>query len=437
LNKNFKHKMMNSKYNQRISNPLKSLTFFVLFSGILSFTSAQVPAPHQNKPIFLKGATIHTQTGPAIENGMILMEKGKIAALGTDIRIPENAEIINLAGKHIYPALIHGRNLMGLTEIGQVQVTSDFSELGNINPNVRAETAYHSASTHIGVAAASGIGVTVTTPTGGLISGLSAAMLTDGWTWDQMTLKAPIGLVVNWPNMLNNKSLEEQLKELQEAFDKARRYHHARNASDSQPIDIRWEAMRAVFDGELPVFIQANEISQIQAAISWAEKENIQMVLTGARDAGYIAEQLAEKNIPVMVGGVIGGPARQWEFYGEAYALPAKLYRAGVNFFIAGDMGAASTYRLPHHAAAAVAFGLPEEEAMKAITLYAAEILGLDEYMGSLQHGKDASIIVTNGNPLEFSTQVEKMYLQGKEIDLNSKHQQLFEKYQIKQEQMR
>ncbi len=429
--------MMNSKYIQRIPKALKSLTFFVLFSGILSFTSAQVPAPNQDKPILLKGATIHTQTDLTIENGMLLMENGKIAALGTDIRIPENAEIIDLAGKHIYPALIHGRNLIGLTEIGQVQVTSDFTELGTINPNVRAETAYHSASSHIGVAASGGIGVTVTTPTGGLISGLSAAMLTDGWTWEQMILKAPVGLIVNWPNMLNNKNLEEQLKELQEAFDKARRYHHARNSSYNHPVDVRWEAMRPVFERELPVFIQANEISQIQAAISWAEKENIKMVLTGARDAGYIAEQLAEKNIPVMVGGVIGGPARQWEYYGEAYSLPAKLYRAGVNFFIAGDMGAASAYRLPHHAAAAVAFGLPEEEGIKAITLYAAQMLGLDEYMGSLEPGKDASIIITNGNPLEFSTQVEKMYLQGREIDLNSKHQQLYEKYQIKLDQVR
>ena len=429
--------MMNSKYNQRIPIVMKSLTFFILFAGFLSSTFAQVPAPHQTKPILLKGATIHTQTDLTIENGMLLIENGKIEALGTDIQIPENAEIIDLPGKHIYPALIHGRNLMGLTEIGQVQVTSDFSEMGSINPNVRAETAYHSASSHIGVAAASGIGVTVTTPTGGLISGLSAAMLTDGWTWEQMILKAPVGLMVNWPNILNNENLKEQLKELQEAFDKARRYHHARKSSDDHPVDVRWEAMRPVFDGELPVFIQANEISQIQAAVSWAEKENIRMVLTGARDAGYIAEQLAEKNIPVMVGGVIGGPARQWEFYGEAYSLPAKLYRAGVNFFIAGDMGAASAYRLPHHAAAAVAFGLPEEEAIKSITLYAAQILGLDDHMGSLEPGKDASIIITNGNPLDFSTQVEMMFLQGRQIDLNSKHQQLFEKYQIKQEQVR
>jgi imidazolonepropionase-like amidohydrolase len=428
---------MISKYIHRIGQTIKSVLFTVFFTGTMASVSAQIPAPEQSQSIVIKGATIHTQTGSAIENGMLLMENGKISAIGNDFEVPENAMVKDLNGKHIYPALIHGYNLMGITEIGQVQVTSDFNELGSINPNVRAETAYHSASSHIGVAASGGIGVTVTTPSGGLISGLSAAMLTDGWTWDQMILKAPVGLIVNWPNVLNNENLEEQLKELREAFDKARRYHHAHNASNDHPVDVRWEAMRAVFDRELPVFIQANEISQIQAAIRWAEKENIRMVLTGARDAGYIAEQLAEKNIPVMVAGVIGGPARQWEFYGESYALPAKLFRAGVQFCIAGDYAAASTYRLPNHAAAAVAFGLPEEEAIKAITLYAAQILGLDDYMGSLEPGKDASIIVTDGNPLEFSTQIEMMFLKGREIDLNSKHQQLYEKYQIKLEQER
>ncbi len=428
---------MELKYIKQIVQAVKIVLFIAFFTATLASVSAQIPTPDQTQPILLRGATIHTQTGPAIENGMILMEDGKISAIGNDLDVPVNAMVKDVKGKHIYPALIHGHNLTGLTEIGQVQVTSDFNELGSINPGVRAETAYHSASSHIGVAASGGIGVTVTTPSGGLIAGLSAAMLTDGWTWDQMILKAPVGLIVNWPNVLNNKNHEEQLKELREAFDKALRYHHARNSSNDHPVDVRWEAMRPVFDRELPVFIQANEISQIQAAVNWAEKENIRMVLTGARDAGYIAEQLAEKKIPVMVAGVIGGPARQWEFYGESYALPSKLFRAGVQFCIAGDYAAASTYRLPNHAAAAVAFGLPEEEAIKAITLYAAQILGLDEYMGSLEPGKDASIILTNGNPLEFSTQIEMMFLQGREIDLNSKHQQLYEKYQIKLEQER
>lgn len=419
----------------RISKSIKTLAFSFLFLGVVSFLTAQVPAPEQTRPIMLQGATIHTLTNQTIENGMVLIEDGIITSVGSNLQIPDNAEVIQLEGKHVYPAMIHGRNLLGLTEIGQVQVTSDFNELGTINPNVRAETAFHPASTHIGVTAASGIGVAVSTPSGGLISGLSAAMFTDGWTWDQMTLKAPVGLIVNWPGMLNNNSLKEQLDELQTSFDKARRYHHARKSSIDHPIDMRWEAMRNVFEGELPVFIEANEISQIQAAVSWAQKEGIRMVLTGARDAGYIADQLADLDIPVMVGGVIRGPARQWEYYGEAYALPAKLHRAGVKFSIAGDFGAASAYRLAHHAAAAVAFGLPEEEAIRSVTVYAAQILGLDNRMGVIEPGKDATMIITSGNLLEFSTQVEMMFLQGKQIDLDNKHRQLYEKYQIRMKQ--
>ncbi len=421
-----------SIYKQVVLSLRAGLLLLLLIAGS---SHAQIPAAPQQQPIIFTNATIHPLTDLPIQAGMLLVEEGKITALGTNLEVPPNARIIDLEGKHIYPAFIHARNLLGLTEIGAVPVTSDFNERGNINPNVRAQVAFHPESSHIGVAAAAGIGLVVSTPSGGIISGLSAAMLTDGWNYDDMTLKAPAGLIINWPNMLNNRNLAKELEELQQAFNKARRYHHAHKANPQLPVDSRWDAMRGVFEGELPVFIHANEISQIQAAMSWAEKEGIQMVLTGARDAAYVAHQLAQHDIPVVITPVISGPARQWDYYGASYAMPAKLHEAGVKFCIAGDFGAASTYRLSLHAAAAVAFGLPEQEALKAITLYPAQILGLDKLMGSLAPGKDASIIITDGNPLEFATQIEKMFIQGREIDMQSKHHQLYHKYRQKQEQ--
>ncbi len=419
----------------RFSPSITLLTITIYVVSIAFPVHSQVPASRQAVPVLLSGGTIHTQAQGVIQNGMLLLEDGKISGMGTEIQVPENAVKIDISGKQVYPALIHSRNLMGLSEINAVPVTSDFAELGNINPNVRAEVAFHSASTHIGIAAAAGIGTIVSTPTSGIISGLSAAMQTDGWTWDQMTLKASTGLIVNWPDMLENENLDKQLTELHDAFDNARRYHHARKSSDAHPVDVRWEAMRAVFEGEMPVFIHANEISQIQAAISWAEREEITMVLTGARDAGYLASQLAQKNIPVVITPVIGGPARQWEHYGAAYALPAKLHNAGVEFCIAGDFGAASAYRLPFHAASAVAFGLPEDEALKALTLYPARILGLDTMIGSIEPGKDATLIITDGTPLEFATKIEKVFIQGKNIDLENKHRQLYNLYRQKVKQ--
>ena len=425
--------MTQSTYKQKLPALLMAAILFLAVPP----AQAQIPAPAHKGSTIIQASFIHTHSHGIIENGMLLIEDGKIRAVGSDLEIPEGAVVENYEGKHIYPAFIHARTLVGLSEIGAVPVTSDFNELGNINPNVRAEVAYHPESSHIGVAATNGIAITITTPSGGIISGLPAAMYTEGWNRDDMTMHARMGLIVNWPNMLENKDLEKQLTELQEAFDQARRYHHARNASSAQPTDVRWEAMRPVFDKELPVLINAAEVSQIQAAISWAEKEDVQMILSGGRDAAYLAQQLADKEIPVLLTPVIGGPARQWEYYGKSYETAARLHEAGVEFAIAGDFGAASAYRLPLHAAAAVAYGLPLEEALKAITLYPAQILGLDNRAGSIETWKEAHLIITDGNPLEFSTNIEQVYVKGRKIDMRSKHIQLQEKYQEKQNQSR
>ncbi len=364
------------------------------------------------------------------------MIDGKIEAVGLDIELPAGTQVIDTRGKHVYPTLILGRTTLGLTEIGAVPVTSDLNEVGNINPNIRAEAAFHPESSHIPVAAVNGIGVAVTGPTGGIISGLTAAMLTDGWTWEQMTLKAPAGLSINWPNMADASARDQAMKELNDAFDSARRYMLASKASGNKhAIDIRWEAMISVLEGKLPVMINASELRQIQAAMAWAEKQNVKMILIGGRDAAYVADQLKAKNIPVMITPVIGAPSRQWEAYDFSYSLPVKLHEAGVKYSIAGEGSAAGAARLAKHAASAVAFGLPQEEALKAITIYAAEILGIDDRVGSIEAGKDASIMITTGNPLELSTQIEQVFIQGRMIDMTDKHRQLYEKFLEKHRQ--
>jgi imidazolonepropionase-like amidohydrolase len=416
---------------------LKQYIFALLSVFIFSLSGkAHTPAPPQQKPIALVGGTVHTLSGEAITGGTVLMVDGKIAAVGLDLELPAGTEVIDTRGLHVYPALILGRSTLGLTEIGAVPVTSDLSEIGNINPNIRAQAAFHPESAHIPVAAANGIGVAVTAPTGGIIAGLAAAMLTDGWTSEQMTLKAPVGLVINWPPMFETGARDKAMQELNEAFDQARRYHTARKAPGSKhPIDIRWEAMMPVLDGDLPVLIHATELRQIQAAMAWAEKQKVKMILVGGRDAAYVADQLEAKNIPVMITPVIGAPSRQWEAYDYSYSLPARLFEAGVKFSIAGEASASGAARLSKHAASAVAFGLPAEEALKAVTIYAAEILGLDEMIGTIEAGKDATIMITNGNPLELSTQIEQVFIQGRKIDMNDKHRQLYEKFLEKHRQ--
>lgn len=400
-----------------------------------------VPAPVQSRPVALVGGTIHPVSGPSIEGGTIVFDGGVITAVGLDVQIPANAERIDVTGRHIYPGLIDAYSSMGLSEISAVDVTVDTNELGDVNPNVRAEVAVNPESRHIGTTRSNGVLVTVTTPSGGLVSGQSAAMMLDGWTWEQMTLQAPAGLTVNWPSPGDEDRYDEQIKQLRDVFARARAYRTAVGAAlaDDGPMpltDSRWEAMLPVLDGRIPVVVGADDIRQMQDAIAWAEEEGLRIVLRGGADAWYIADHLARKQIPLLLTSVISGPERDWEPYDAAYAQPARLHAAGVRFAITGSSSAPYANRLPYEAGAAAAFGLPMDEAIRAVTLYPAQFLGIDDRVGSLEPGKDATLLITTGNPLEYSSSVEQAFIQGRDIDLMDIHRQFFEKYMEKVRQM-
>ncbi len=417
-----------------------SLVMLVMLLVAGSGLSAQTPAPPQQQPIAITGGTIHTMTNGVIAEGTVLFDNGQIIAVGVDVEIPGNAEVIDASGKHVYPGLIHGQSTMGLTEIGRIAESTDLTETGNINPNIRAQVAFHPISEHIPVAAVNGVTTVVPTPGGSLISGKPAAMMTDGWTWEQMTLREGIAMTINWPSMRNSNQYREAMEELQEAFDKARRYQKARAAMEAgdaphHPYDVRWEAMLPVLDGEMPVLVNVSGVAQIQAAIAWIEKEGLNAILAGSRDFGLVADQLAARDIPVMLTGVISGPDTNWEAYNQGYTTPRKLYEAGVDFCIAGEASAAYAYRLPHHAASAVAFGLPEEEGLKAITINAARILGIDDLVGSIEPGKDATLMITTGNPLELWTSKEQVFIRGRKLEMLDKHHRLYELYKEKHRQ--
>jgi len=423
-------------------NIIKSFFFVTLF-GLLTavpHVRAQTPAPPQQHPIAITGGTLHTVTQGVIEGGTLLFDNGIILEAGKEVRIPENAEIIDATGKHIYPGFIQGRSTIGLMEIARIQESTDLQETGQINPNIRAQVAFHPASEHLPVAAVHGVTTVVPTPRGSLISGMAAAMKTDGWTWEEMTLREGIGMIIEWPSFRNEENYIKQTRLLQDAFDKARRYKKARQAATgnpgmNHPVDLRWEAMIPVLSGDMPVFISVGEIRQIQAAIAWASKENIRFVLAGSRDMDLVADQLAEMNVPVMLTGVISGPARSWEGYDEGYKIPLKLYEAGVDFFITGDAGAASTYRIHHHAASAVAFGLPKEKALQSITIDAARLLEIDDMVGSLEPGKHATLMITDGDALELWTRKEQVFIKGRKIEMLDKHKRLYEQYKEKTRQ--
>jgi imidazolonepropionase-like amidohydrolase len=418
--------------------------------------AAQVPAAPQSRPIALTGGTIHTVSGAAIPNGIVVFDGGRITAVGADVPIPAGAERVDVTGKHVFPGLIDAYSHVGLWEIGGFDVTIDLNELGRINPNVRAEVAVNPESRHIGIARSGGVLVTLASPEGGLISGMAAAMALDGWTWEQMTLKSGAALVVQWPSPMQQGGWGQQaaarpavdpetryqreIGELREAFAAARAYRTAHAAPPARgarphPTDARWAAMVPVLEGRVPVIVEANELRQIQDAISWAESEGVRLVIRGGRDAGYVAEHLARKQIPVLLTSVLDAPSRSWEPYDAAYSLPGRLYAAGVRFAITGGANAAYAYRLPQEAGAAIAFGLPADEALRAVTLSPARLLGIDDRVGSLEPGKDATLLITTGNPLEYSSVLEQAYIGGRRIDMRDMQRQLYEKYRERNRQ--
>jgi imidazolonepropionase-like amidohydrolase len=404
--------------------------------------AAQVPAPPQNHPVALTGGTIHTMAGDAIDGGTILFQKGVITAIGEDVPFPEDVVRVDTTGKHIYPGLIHAFSNLGLYEISTVDVATDTNELGDFNPNVRAEVAFHPDSRHIGVARSAGVLVAVAAPGGGRISGYASAMMLDGWTWEQMSLSGRVGLVINWPPTGNEPSYHRSIKRLREVFAEARAWQRARQAADrgeaSPPqSDPRSRALQPVLDRDLPVIVNADELRQLQDAIRWAEQEQVRLVLRGGRDAAYVLDHLVEKQIPLLLTSVLDSPSRPWRPVDDVYSLPGRLSQAGVTFAITGEPGAAYLNRLPHEAAAAVAYGLPEKEALKAVTINTARILGIDARVGSLEVGKDATLMITTGSPLEFSTEIEQAYVQGRKIDMQNAHRQFFDKYMERVRQSR
>lgn len=405
------------------------LVFAVLVGGAAARVSGspEVPGKAQERAVALKGGTLHPVSGPEIAGGTIVFDAGKIVVLGSDVPVPANADVIDVSGKHVYPGLIEAHTELGLVEIDAVRASRDVAEAGTINPNVKAQVAVNPDSELIPVARSNGVLVAVTTPSGGLISGASAVMQLDGWTWEEMTLKAPSGMHVNWPG-------DDGLPGLRRVLADARAYLAAKNASGSSvpAVDARWEAMASVLEGRTPLVVRADDAPRIESAVAFAAQEGLKLIIFGGYDAPLCAELLKQHEVPVIVAGIYRLPQRESDGYDDAYTVPARLHQAGVRFCISGDESAWNARNLAYHAATAAAYGLPADEALKAVTLYPAQIFGIDGQLGSLEAGKSATLIVTSGDPLEIATHVERAYIQGRAVDLSDKQKRLWEKYKEK-----
>lgn len=415
-----------------------------------------LPAPKPEKPILLQGGTIHPVTRTSITDGKLLIRDGRIAGVGRagDVFEGEDEAVtISIEGDHVYPGLISANGTLGLVEIDSVRATIDLSEPGALNPSVRAEVAVNPDSELLPVARANGVLTTLTVPqTGGLIGGRSALLALDGWTWEEMVVKAPVGMHLDWPRMRQSataseqarraqrENWEERLEELRDFFDEARAYRQAKRAGSRElKSDVRFESMLPVLDKQLPLFIHALAVVEIQNALQFVQEQDVKAVLVSGQDVWRVAPLLKERGIPVILSTVQDLPMRRWEPYDTARSVPGRLREAGVPFCIANEArrsGSSSARNLPYVAASAVNDAFTAEDALKSITIDAARILGVADQLGSLETGKQATLIVTSSNPLEITTQVKRAFIRGREIDLGSKHTQLYEKYLEKQRRM-
>ena len=436
---------------------MKKTLFIIIISTFIS-ASDQIPGPPQSHPILLKNGVIHTISNGVIQ-GSILFDNGKITHVGEFIAPQVGTEVIDLEGKHVYPGFIAAVSGIGLVEINAVDVTNDHSERGDFNPNVRANVAYNPDSEIIPTTRSNGVLIANVVPASGLVSGQSSIMMMDGWTWENATLSHPSGLHINWPQMGTRtrgrfgrsvpikKQIERRnksLKALDDMMKESRAYARlrqtkSRSAENYHNEDLRLESMIPYVQGKLPIYVHANEVRQIEAAVHWSKRQDVNIIIVGGKDAWRTTNLLRKNKVPVIYEGVTALPNRRFEDYDQAYKGPALLHEAGVQFCIASSGSAGGAYRvrnLPNQAAMAAAYGLPKDEALRSITLSAAEILGIDKQLGSLESGKDATLFISNGDALEIRTNVLQAYIQGRKVDMGDRHKMLFHKYQEKYRQL-
>jgi imidazolonepropionase-like amidohydrolase len=426
-----------------------------LFVAAVAHASSVLPAPRQQKPILLRGGTVVPVSGAVMEKADVLLVDGKIAQVAATITPPAGAEIIEVKGQRVYPGLVAAVTHIGLLEITGARQTVDAAEVGLINPNARAQTAINPESEHIPVTRQNGILTALSLPServsatgrASLIGGTSTLLKLDGWTWEDLTLRPMAAMHVFWPSMRLNRTgqstmspaiqqrgIDTQVRALEDAFAAARAYAQTRAAGNAPTdTDLRWEAMLPVVRGEMPVFVHADDTKQIRAALAFAQKQNVKITIVGGIDAWRVAEELKAADVPVIIAGVNRLPERRDDDYEAAYANAARLHAAGVRFCIANKTAISSSSgndrNLPYEAARAAAHGLPRDAALRSITLSAAEILGVAKELGSIDVGKRATLIVTDGDPLEIPTQVKLAFIDGAKIDLTSRHTQLYDKY--------
>ena len=416
-----------------------------------AFAQSTIPNNPGTKPtVAIRNATIYPVTSAPIPNGTIVFSNGTITAIGANAAVPAGATVIDGTGLSVYPGMIDSGTNVGLTEIDAVPGTVDTAEIGDFNPNARAAVAINPHTEVIPVTRVNGITHVVSVPEGGIISGQSALVQLAGWTPPEMVVKAPLAMHIRFPRLRSaplievpqdeeaekdlRKNYTKEVDKLRDVLRDAQAYGRAAAARSGDrnvrrfDRDLILEALVPVVEGRVPVVMHASQARDIRAALEFADEFKLKVILSGGNDVATMIPELKSRNIPVLLGPLLSLPQREDDPYDILFTNAKALHDAGIRFAIQ-TQDSHNARNLPYNAASAAAFGLPKDVALKAITIYPAEIWGVADRLGSLEVGKGANVIVTDGDPLEIRTNVRRVFINGEEIPMDSRHTLLYEKF--------
>ncbi|ASZ14877.1 amidohydrolase [Chitinophaga sp. MD30] len=427
---------------------MKKILIYLSFLPVAFSARAQetmYPAKVQQQSIVLTNATLHLGNGKVIEKGTLTFSNGKITAVGTSAGTTANAQVIDLKGQHVYPGLIAPVSTLGLTEVESVRATNDFKEVGEINPSVRSLVAYNADSKVINTLRSNGILLAQVTPEGGLLSGSSSVVQLDAWNWEDAAYRTDGAMHFYMPKLLPTGNpffaspvsiTSDKVKMAMEKIEKVHSFLKEAQAYNKDEkhttANLQFEALRKLFDRQQKLFIHCDLVKEILIAIGFAKEFNIDVVIVGGADAWMLAGELKQNNIAVVLAQPHSLPVMQDDDVDQPYKTAAQLQKAGVLFCLSNE-GFWQQRNLPFNAGTAATYGLTKEEALSAITLNAARILGIDNLTGSLEVGKDANIAISSGDILDMrSHHITQAFIQGREINLDNKHKQLYKRYEYK-----
>jgi imidazolonepropionase-like amidohydrolase len=414
----------------------------------LVLTAAAGLAAEKPSAYLIRNALIHPVTGPAVAGGDLLIENGKISAVGKGLQAPPGAEVVDASGLAVYPGFIDAYTHYGLMEIGAIAATVDYREMGKENPEVRVAWAINPASVHFGTGRVTGTTAALVAPAGGTFPGLSALVKMDGWTLPEMQVREVATSLINFPmtprppkegvaaQQESKADVTSKLVEkIKDYLKEARRYLEKKKLAAANPAvpapapNPKFEALAPVLDGTLPVIISVEKAKDIELAIKFVRDEKLKAIFRGCLQGYQVADKIKQAGIPVIIDSLYTGPSDPEDGYDAPYRNVAKLVQAGVTIcFSSGDDPSAGK-DLPYHAAKAVAFGLDRDEAVKALTINPARIFGLEARLGSLEPGKDADFFLTTGDPLDAKSEVKLLFINGRKIDMSNWWEDLYRRW--------